>query len=27
MCYVGRVYLRAAEPAGDALTNLTKETE
>jgi cell division septal protein FtsQ len=27
MCYDGRVYLRAAVPAGDAVPNLTKETE
>ncbi|MCX6568299.1 MAG: FtsQ-type POTRA domain-containing protein [Candidatus Aminicenantes bacterium] len=27
MCYDGRVYLRAVEPAGDALPNLIKETE
>lgn len=27
LCYDGRVYLRAAEPAGDAVPNLTKETE
>ena len=27
MSYDGRVYLRAAEPAGDAVPNLTKETE
>ncbi len=27
MCYDGRVYLRTAEPAGDAVPNLTKETE